>query len=299
MEDQSQVESSMTRVLIAGCGYVGTALGKMLAAEGHAVWGLRRRPELLPQAIAPFRADLCEPSSLAGLPNQLDFVFYLAAADETSDAAYHSVYVVGLANLLEALLEQGQTPKRIFFTSSTAVYAQQDGEWVDENSSTQPDHFSGQRLLEAEQVLLSGPFAATVVRLGGIYGPGRTGLIDSLRLREAARGPGDGAYTNRIHRDDCAGVLIHLMKLPNPEPLYIGVDDEPTARNQMFDWLQKRTRISTQWARPAPVGGLRRSSGNKRCSNRRLVASGYVFRYPTFREGYAAVLGQTDEPKLS
>jgi nucleoside-diphosphate-sugar epimerase len=287
----------MARVLIAGCGYVGTALGKMLAAEGHAVWGLRRHCELLTAALAPFRADLCEPPSLAGLPNQLEFVFYLAAADETSDAAYRAIYVVGLLNLMQALLAQGQSPKRIFFTSSTAVYAQQDGEWVDENSPTEPLHFSGQRLLEAEQVLLSGPFPVTVVRLGGIYGPGRTGLIDSLRLREAAHCAGDTAYTNRVHRDDCAGMLLHLMNLPNPEPLYIGVDHEPASRNQILDWLQNRIGISAQGAESAPIAGLRRSSGNKRCSNRRLVDSGYLFRYPTFREGYGTVLAQ-DEPNI-
>ncbi len=286
----------MTRVLIAGCGYVGAALGKMLVAEGQDVWGLRRHSELLPPVIAPFRADLCKPSSLAGLPDRLDFICYLAAADETSDAAYRAVYVVGLLNLIQALLEQGQNPKRLFFTSSTSVYAQHDGEWVDENSPTEPHHFSGQRLLEAEQVLLSGPFGATVVRLGGIYGPGRTGLIDSLRLREAVRSAGDTAYTNRIHRDDCAGMLLHLMNLPNPEPLYIGVDHEPASRNQILDWLQNRISISTHGAESTPLAGLRRSSGNKRCSNRRLVDSGYLFRYPTFREGYGAVLGQTDEP---
>jgi nucleoside-diphosphate-sugar epimerase len=285
----------MTRVLIAGCGYVGAALGKMLVAEGQDVWGLRRHSELLPPVIAPFRADLCKPSSLAGLPDRLDFICYLAAADETSDAAYRAVYVVGLLNLIQALLEQGQNPKRFFFTSSTSVYAQRDGEWVDENSPTEPHHFSGQRLLEAEQVLLSGPFTATVVRLAGIYGPGRSRLIDSRR-REAIHSAGDAAYTNRIHCDDCAGMLLHLMNLPNPESLYIGVDHEPTQQNQVLNWLQNRIGINAQGTKSVAIAGLRGSRSNKRCSNRRLVDSGYLFRYPTFREGYGAVLGQTDEP---
>jgi hypothetical protein len=91
-------------------------------------------------------------------------------------------------------------------------------------------------------------------------------------------------------------MLLHLINLPNPEPLYIGVDHEPTQQSQVLNWLQNRISISTHGAESTPLAGLRRSSGNKRCSNRRLVDSGYLFRYPTFREGYGAVLGQTDEP---
>src|SRR5262245_39172825 len=175
----------MARVLIAGCGYTGIALGMRLAKEGHAVWGLRRHPELLPATIQPLRADLCDPSSLASVPPALDFVFYTAAAERRDDASYQAVYVTGVRNLLDHLSQTGQKLSRLFFTSSTAVYAQTNGEWVDESSDALPMQFSGRRLLEGENLLLGGPFPATIVRMAGIYGPGRKRLIDEVRNGEA------------------------------------------------------------------------------------------------------------------
>ena len=114
----------MARVLIAGCGYVGAALGAALDRDSHAVFGLRRRAGALPWGVRPIEADLCIPSSLRELPTQLDFVFFAAAPGGRDDALYRALYVEGLRNLTAALAEQKQEPKRIFFTSSTAVYGQ-------------------------------------------------------------------------------------------------------------------------------------------------------------------------------
>lgn len=281
----------MARVLIAGCGYTGIALGKELASEGHTVWGLRRRPELLPATIHPLKADLCDPGSLVLIPPTLDFVFYTAAADHTDDTSYQAAYVIGIRNLLDHLFETHQPVQRLFFTSSTAVYAQTGGEWVDETSETLPRGFSGQRLLEGEGLLLLGPFAATVVRMAGIYGPGRTRLIDQVRRGEGVRQTGGPRYANRIHRDDCAGVLQHLMRLSSPETLYLGTDNEPADQAEVLRWLAR------QLGSPLPrsesgVSSGRESKSNKRCRNSRLLQSGYSFRYPTFREGYEAILAE-------
>src|SRR4030095_5511209 len=194
----------MARVLIAGCGYTGIALGMQLDSEQHTVWGLRRRPELLPATIHPLKADLCDPDSLALIPPKLDFVFYTAAAERTDDASYQAAYVTGIRNLLKHLSETHQQLRRIFFTSSTAVYAQTGGEWVDETSETLPREFSGQRLLEGEGWLLRSPVSAPVVRRGGTYGPGRTRLIDQVRRGDSVCQTVEPRYTNRIHRDDCA-----------------------------------------------------------------------------------------------
>src|SRR5262245_48127834 len=216
----------MANILIVGCGYVGTALGVRLTAAGHVVWGMRRSAAGLPAGIHPLEADLTAPETLRGLPAALDVVFYTAAPNGADDAAYRAVYVDGLRHVLEALARQHQSPQRVLLTSSTAVYPQSTGEWVDEASPTEPTHFTGRRVLEAEQVLLDGPFPATVLRLGGIYGPGRTGLIERVRQGLAACREGPPLYTNRIHRDDCAGALHHLMMLPQPGSCYIGVDHE-------------------------------------------------------------------------
>jgi nucleoside-diphosphate-sugar epimerase len=282
----------MARVLIAGCGYTGIALGIQLANEGHVVWGLRRRPEVLPPIVHPLKADLCDPGSLASIPTALDFAFYTAAAERTDDTSYQAAYVIGIRNLLDHLYETHQPVQRIFFTSSTAVYAQTGGEWVDETSETSPREFSGQRLLEGEGLLLRGPFSATVVRMGGIYGPGRTRLIDQVRRGQAVRQTGGPRYTNRIHRDDCAGVLRHLMRLKALEAIYLGTDNEPSDQTEVFRWLAKE--IGVPPPRSEPGAAARKSQSNKRCRNFRLLQSGYTFHYPTFREGYAAILAELE-----
>jgi nucleoside-diphosphate-sugar epimerase len=280
----------MSRVLIAGCGYLGSALGLRLAAEGHTVWGLRRRPELLPGAIHPLKADLCLPGSLSLIPPALDWVFYTAAPERADEASYQAAYVTGMRSLLDHLFETRQSLKRVFFTSSTAVYAQTDGEWVDETSQTSPGDYSGRRLLEGEQLLLRGPFAATVVRMAGIYGPGRTRLIDQVRRGEAVCQPGEPRYTNRIHRDDAAEVLQHLMSLASAETLYLGADDDPADQAEVLHWLAERLGAPPPRVESRASTAGRKSRSNKRCRNVRLLQSGYSFRYPTFRQGYEAIL---------
>lgn len=283
----------MARILIAGCGYVGTALAERLVAERHDVWGLRRDPAGLPPGVGPLAADLTDPGTLRNLPSGLECVVYTAAPDRLDDEAYRSIYVEGLSHVLDALRRQGQEPRRIFFTSSTVVYAQANGEWVDETSPTEPVHFSGTRMLEAERLLLGSPFPATILRLGGIYGPGRVGLIERVRRGEVVCTDGPPTYTNRIHRDDCAGALQHLMAHPQPEDLYIGVDHEPADECAVLPWLAARLSVPLPRVRPTAEPGPRRRAGNKRCRNARLVASGYIFRYPTFRDGYGALLEGT------
>jgi nucleoside-diphosphate-sugar epimerase len=282
----------MANILIAGCGYVGTALGLRLAAAGHMVWGIRRSAEGLPSGIHHLAADLTAPETLQDLPPALDVVFYTAAPNGSEEAAYRAIYVDGLRHVLEALVRQHQSPRRVLLTSSTAVYAQSAGEWVDETSPTEPQHFSGRRVLEGERVLLDGPFPATVLRLGGIYGPGRTSLIERVRQGLATCREGTTLYTNRIHRDDCAGALHHLMTLPQPDSCYIGVDHEPADYCDLLRWLASQLGAPPPRVEASSGVDSRRHRTNKRCRHDKLMASGYIFHYPTFREGYAALLAQ-------
>lgn len=274
------------RALIAGAGYVGAALAQGLVAAGHEVLVLRRSGAPPPPGARAFRADLTARGALDALP-AADLVFYTAAADERSDDAYRRAYVEGVGRLVERLAHQPAPPRRLLFTSSTAVYGQQDGEWVDESSATEPADFGGRRLLEGEALVRGAPFPGTVLRLGGIYGPGRTSLI--ARARDGATG--GPVYTNRIHRDDAAGALAHLALLPDAEPCYVGVDCEPATEADVLAWLAQRVGgAAASGADPAP----RRVRGSKRCRNALLLASGYRFRYPTYREGYAALLEARD-----
>ena len=284
----------MANVLIVGCGYVGVALGVALAAEGHLVRGMRRNPESLPESIKPLRADIHDKDLGNLLPHGLDFVFYTLSSGGGGEAGYRAAYAEGPRNLLEALDKKGARPRRIFFTSSTAVYAQTDGGRVDEESPALPAHYSGHILLEGERAFLESGHPATILRLSGIYGPGRTRLIDAVRSGEAFVHEGPPRFTNRIHRDDCAGALVHLMKMDEPDEIYVGVDDEPADRREVLNWLAER--LGAPQPREAAGGEApsARAATNKRCSNARLKATGYRFLYPSYREGYAEMIADME-----
>lgn len=274
-------------VLVLGAGYVGNALLERLAAVGCPNYAVKRRFGELPGGAQAIVADLCDPATLDRLPRDARFIVYLLSPDASTDDAYRAAYVTGLENLLESDAARSSSLERILFASSTAVYGQTDGSTVDESSPTEPQSFSGRRLLEAEALLQSARVPATTVRFAGIYGPGRQRMIASVRDGSASVGT-EPHITNRIHRDDCAGFLLHLMQLENPDPLYIGVDDEPSELSVVLEWLSKT--LGAPPPRTSDAGGRRERGGNKRCSNQRLRASGYQLLYPSFREGYAALI---------
>jgi nucleoside-diphosphate-sugar epimerase len=276
--------------LIAGCGYVGGALARQLHARGATVYGLRRDPSALPAGVRPIAADLTAPESLGSLPEGLDAIVYAASASQYGEAAYRAAYVDGVENLLRAVASR--PPGRLVFTSSTGVYGQDDGTWLDETSPADADRPTAQALRDGEARVLHGDIPGTVVRLSGIYGPGRTRLIDSVRTGRARLEQGPTRYLNHIHRDDCAGALAHVLALPNPASLYLATDDEPRPRNDLLCWIADRLGLpEPPYAESAP--GSARSSergGNRRYRNQRLRESGYHLRFPTFREGYGSLI---------
>ena len=276
----------MGRVLIAGAGYVGIELGRSLAAAGMQVVALRRRAELVPAPLRAVAADLSDPASLRALEGPFDAIAYTASADSSSDDDYVKAYITGLENLLSAV-----AAPRVVFTSSTAVYAQTDGGWVDESSPAESSHFTGKRLREAEALVLERATEGVVLRLGVIYGPGRQSLLGLVREGRASVADGPPEYTNRFHRDDCAGALAHLLTLDNPKSLYLGVDDDPVDRRTMIEWLAQELGAPPPQVKPAgQAQGGRRSLSNKRCRNALLKASGYRLLHPSFRDGYRALL---------
>jgi nucleoside-diphosphate-sugar epimerase len=213
---------------------------------------------------------------------------YCAAATDHDEAGYRAAYVQGLQNVLSWLDDYGQTPERLIFVSSSSVYGQQDGEWVDEKSETVATGYSGRLMLEAEQVALNSGIPASILRLTGIYGPGREWLLTQVRrgYRVAVEPP---LYGNRIHADDAAGLLAFLLEKDRQgvklDDFYIGVDDAPAPLAEVVGWLREYLGV-TEWADDASV----RRTGSKRCSNARVKALGWTPKYPSFREGYAAIL---------
>ena len=197
-----------TTLLIAGCGDVGTRLGLRMAAAGWRVLGLRRDCSALPAPIEPLPGDLTAAACPPAWPEQApDYLVYAAAASRHDEAGYRQVYLEGLAHVLEWLHRRGQRPRRLLFVSSSGVYGQSQGEWVDEDSPTEPAGFSGRVLLEAERLALNSGLPASVVRLAGIYGPGRRWLLG--QVLEGHRVPAEPVqYGNRIHADDAAGLRL-------------------------------------------------------------------------------------------
>lgn len=284
---------TLANILIAGCGDIGSRLGVNLVADGHKVWGLKRNTATLASQIQPLQGDLSRPDEL-NLPQEpFDYVFYTAAAGGFTEALYRAAYVDGVANLLAALATAGQQPRRILLVSSTSVYAQQQGEWVDEDSPAIPAGFSGRCIREGEDLLWNGPYPSVVIRFGGIYGPGRNRLIDSLRSGIARCVK--GAYSNRIHSQDCARALQHLMTLDEPESLYIGVDDKPAPLCDVMTWVSDRLGVDGPQVAVHQDSTNKRRGGSKRCSNARLRSSGFEFLYADYKRGYAAMLEQLDE----
>ena len=276
-------------ILLAGCGDLGTEAGLRFAAQGHRVVGWRRSPQKLPAAIEGVAADLSAPD-LPPVPADTTAVVIAVAADSPTEEAYRSAYVQGLANVLDALERDGVKPERVLFVSSTAVYGDAGGGWVDEGTTAVPGGFSGRVLLEAEE-LLHARFdgrgtEAVSLRLGGIYGPGRTRLIDQVRSGSAII-PEDIRYTNRIHRDDAAAAIVHLATLPSePAPVYIGVDDDAADLGAVLRFLAAEMSLVEP-----PIGDAGPArGGSKRCRNALLHSTGFDFIFPSFREGYRDIL---------
>ncbi|MDP2146094.1 MAG: SDR family oxidoreductase [Pseudomonas sp.] len=280
---------SAPSVVIAGCGDVGSRLASQLLAAGWAVHGLRRNVSRLPEGVIGIAGDLFKKDCPDTWPiGGVDYLVYCAAATDHDEAGYRKAYVEGLQHVLEWLDDYGQQPKQLVFVSSSSVYGQQNGEWVDETSPTQALGYSGQVMLEAEQVAFDSGIPATTVRLTGIYGPGREWLLSQVRqgYRVAVEPP---LYGNRIHVDDAAGLLAFLLQHVEQggslDKVYIGVDDAPAPLAEVVGWLREYLGV-TEWAEDASV----RRAGSKQCSNARAKALGWTPTYPSYREGYAAIL---------
>ena len=273
------------RILIAGCGRIGTRLGLQLAAAGHTVFGLRRQPDALPEPITPCAADLSHDTDLADrLPTALDRVYVILTPPQYDDDGYRRTYVEGMTNLRNALAASGNRNARLVFVSSTGVYGENAGAWVDETTPPQPTRFSGVRLLEAEAVAATHPGGHVIVRFAGIYGPGRDSLLRRIEAGTTCQ-IDPPRYTNRIHEDDCVGVLDYLGGMDRPSTLYIGVDDRPCSQCEIMDWLAAETGVE-------PPGRTTGDASGRRCSNQRLQASGYRLRYPDYRSGYPSLLAE-------
>jgi nucleoside-diphosphate-sugar epimerase len=287
----------MTRVAVLGCGYVGLELCRQLDTE---VVGVRRSDAgiraIEETGATAVQADVTDAGALEAVPDP-DVVVFAASSGGRGAEAAREVYVEGQRTALEHFTGRADPPERYLYTSSTGVYGDHGGDWVDEETPLSPVTEKTEVLAEAETVALEGAadrgVDGTVARFGGLYGP------DRYRLERYVEGPVTEGYLNMVHRDDAAGAVRFLIKADAARgEVVVVVDDEPVEKWAFADWLAgqcgapappKRT-VEERLEEGVSEAVRRRLTTSKRCSNDKLRGLGYDFRYPTYREGYRAAI---------
>ena len=269
------------RVLIAGCGYLGTATADLFHATGWVVEGWthsQRSAAALAAKPYPVRAvDISDREAVRAARSDFELVIHCASSGGGDAGSYRRLYFEGTRHLLTELRHS-----RFIYTSSTSVYAQTGGEWVDEESPAEPTHATGHILRQTEELVRQD--RGLIARLAGIYGPGRSALLRKF-LSGEARIEGNGErYLNQAHRDDLAAAFLQLSAVPKESGIFNLTDNQPLTQRECYQWL------ATRLNRPFPPfvdspANRKRGASNKRVSNEKLRALGWEPKFPTFRVG--------------
>lgn len=265
-------------VLLAGCGDLGTELGHRLTQNGWVATGIRRSTDKLPPAITPIAMDLTDPGDRA-LP-QVDALVITLTAGTRESEAYRRTYIGALHGLRSALDTGGSNPQRVLLVSSTAVLGDPDGQTLTEDATPTPERPTAKVLLEAEHLAQELFPDLTIVRPAGIYGPGRSSFINRVRKGEPMS---HRKITNRIHRDDLVTVLETVLEADQPPSLLHAVDTQPAPMGEVAAYVADKLNVPVPPDKPGGPQG--KSLDSTRMQN--LVGK---LRYPTYRDGYAALL---------
>ena len=288
------------RIAMIGLGDLGTAVAERLLAAGAGVLGVRRGSEA-PAGVELLRVDLADRAALAAIPEDIEAMVVSITPDRYDPEGYRATYLAAAENLASALA--GRPIRRVLWVSSTSVYGSPKGSLegspleresaaaeLDESVPAAPESERGQILLDAERALGAGGWPVTAVRLAGIYGPGRTALIE--RVRQGRGAPAEPVHwTNRIHRDDAAEALVFLLAqafagVELPE-VVIGSDGSSTPRHEVLAWLAERLGVVL-----SAVEEDDSRSPSRRLRPRVLQELGFSWRYRDYRAGYGAMLDE-------
>lgn len=276
------------RRLVVGCGYLGRRVAARWLMQGHRVLATTRGQEdqLRSLGLLPVRANVLEPLSLESLP-VCQTVAYSVGFDRADNQRMQDIYVRGLENVLQALPRSA----KFIYVSSTGVYGDAGGDWVDEMTTPAPSDESGRIVLEAEQLLRRERPEAIVLRFAGIYGPGRVlGRIEALRRGEPIAADPEN-WLNLVQVEDGAAAVVAADDSGRPGETLNICDDLPVQRGEFY------AKLADLLGAPPPrfvaaVG--RRDRGNRRVSNRKMHERlGVRLRFPSFQEGLAAAVAQT------
>lgn len=274
------------KILFAGCGDIGSRSAARLAADFDC-FGLKRNPQSLADFISPLAGSMSDLDFMVEVLNQgFDILVATLTPDGFTPEAYQRAYVDSAKTLATAMTLTTAVPKLVIWVSSTSVYGNCNGGWVNEQSPTKALSFSGKLLLEAEQQIAGLSCATVIVRFSGIYGPGRTRMLDQI-IAGRGRPAEPQQWSNRIYSEDCAGVLAHLVRAFEAgkvlESLYIATDSAPVTQHDLRIWLAQQLKVQLE-------DEIVEQKAIRRCSNQRLLDSGYEFLYPSYKEGYQSLI---------
>jgi len=280
--------------LIFGCGYLGQRVARRWREAGDEVFVVTRDGErarlFSEQGYRPIVTDVLQPASLANLPIA-DTVLYAVGHDRSSGVSILDVYVTGLQNVLQALPAD---TKRLIYVSSTGVYGQSQGEWIDEDSPCEPQREGGRACLAAERALTAHRLGnrAVTLRLAGLYGPGRVPYAGELRQGHPLPAPQHG-FLNLIHVDDAVSVVLAAAGRAQIPRTYVVSDGQPVERRAYYEEIARLLHAAPpRFVSPAADSpAATRATGDKRVKNDRMRAELHVrLQFPSYREGLAAIV---------
>lgn len=277
--------------LVFGCGFLGREVAKRWAARGDRVFAVTRselrRAELESLGLIPVRADVTQVETLVGLPS-CETVLYAVGWDRRAGHSRRQVYVEGLKNVLERL----PPPKKLLFISSTGVYGNANGAWVDETSPCRPRREASIAIYAAEQLLGGHSLAgrAVILRMAGMYGPGRMLRVNELK-GQSPMPVAANSFLNLIHVEDAAEIVVTVADRVDPPELFNVADGRPADRREYFAFAAQLLGLpSPEFVEPETTANSQRHDGEHKrvCSRKLFERLGIQLRYPTFREGWTA-----------
>ncbi len=279
--------------LIIGCGYLGSRVARAWLGSDRRVAALTRTrgPQLAQFGIEPIVGDVLDSDNLKRLP-EASAVLYAVGFDRSSGRSMREIYVEGLANAVRAIRCSGP----FVFISSTGVYGQTDGDWVTEDSPTEPLEASGKVVLEAERTLRELRPDAIILRFAGIYGPDRILRRQALFNGEPLVGDAE-KWLNLIHVDDGVAAVLAAETRARAGETYLIADDEPVRRRDFY------TRTAELLGAPPAAFQIPATpilETNRRVANARAKRElGFAQQYPSYREGLAAIITSTSAASRS
>ncbi len=279
--------------LVLGCGYLGWRVARLWRSQGDNVYAVTRSQNnakrMKQEGIIPVIADITDPETVKALP-QADTILFSVGMDRKKYDSIYDVYVNGLTSVLGGIAE---APDQLIYISSTGVYGDFDGAWIDEDSPANPLREGGKACLAAEQILRDGRMAeqSCILRFAGIYGPQRIpakALIQSQQWKKIT----SCGFMNLIHVDDGANIIQKVAEQAIVGDTFNVSDGNPPERKEYYQFIAEQLGLSEiPWGATATANEITRSRGDKRVSNQKLVGKiGDLFQYENYRTGIEQAL---------